>query len=117
MLIEKALAADPREEKLPQWAREKLRDLRWAAQDAAKLLSELKLGAEASPFYLEKYSVGSPKFYLPKHSRFMFENGSNKLEICDQQQSPRLKIYAHDGALILHPVASNVVELECELRR
>lgn len=71
--INKAAEVDPREEKLPAWARDKLETLRRATADAVAELRDLKGSAEPTDFWIESRDDGS-RFYLPPRSQICWGN-------------------------------------------
>lgn len=65
--IDDALEVDPREAKLPVWARDKLRIMRAATTEARGNLAALRDGAEPGPFWFEHWDPQrrGERFYLP----------------------------------------------------
>jgi hypothetical protein len=111
-----ALETDPREERLPVWARDKMTTLRHFAKQATEELTALKQGTKLSEFWLENWNDSQDRFYLPEHCRLMFRDAHTQLDLGKRtdQSKGRLTIYSLHGGLIVRPDASNVVTLESE---
>lgn len=107
-----AMEADPREDKLPRWAVEKLQTLRHVTQGYADEIKGLTGKTVKSSFYLERF--GSPdRFYLPQGQRLIFEDAHSRIEITGRYgEKGRLTIYSLENSLIVLPSASNVITVE-----
>lgn len=109
--VDRALEVDPREDKLPVWAKEKLTTLRRAATEARNELGNLRGGTEPGRFWLEDWNHGQ-RFYLPKNAgRLMYgdPHTGSELEFSISSQSPEgwLSITGH--GVIVAPWVSNVL--------
>jgi hypothetical protein len=120
--VERALEVDPREEKLPVWARDKLEMMRRATNESRKTLHDFMQGSEPGPFWLEPWSgvENQRRFYLPKNvGRLMFGDPNHPDEeftISDGRgnswgKDNHLTIVGRNGLSVL-PNASNVIQLK-----
>lgn len=113
--IDKALSEDPRESKLPAWAREKLTDMRRATTESVAQLSALKAGTERGPFWLDPWDrIG--RFYLPRSGgRLVFgdPDGKMSLDLSARIDSNDhwLDINSNGAGVIATPHASNVLRV------
>lgn len=123
--VEQALAVDPREEKLPAWARDKLAMMRRATNESRTTLHDLMEGSEPGPFWLEPWSgPDNPRrFYLPKYAgRLMFGDPTKTDEdftISDGRGNSwglenHLTITGRDRLAVL-PNSSNVIQLSADV--
>ena len=115
MFIHKAIHPDPREDKLPVWAREAISGLRRCAMDAMTELAHLKSGTVPSPFYLQAWD-GDGRYYLPRESGRLMFSGEDREPLqllLPQQESDKgwLTISGGTHGLIIKPVASNVLKV------
>ena len=119
--VERALEVDPREEKLPVWARDKLDMMRRATNESRKALHDFMGGSEPGPFWLEPWSGAENRrrFYLPTSAgRLMFGDPAKTEEdftISDGRgnswgKENHLTIVGRDTLAVL-PNASNVIQL------
>jgi hypothetical protein len=116
MYTQSAMEVDPREDKLPKWAVEKLHTLRLVAQGYADEIKGLTGKTEKSAFYLERF--GSPdRFYLPQGQRLIFEEAHSRIEITARYgEKGKLTVYSLENSLLVRPSASNVITVESEQR-
>lgn len=110
--VDKAIEEDPRESKLPAWARDKLQTMRRATTEARAELHALKNGTEPGPFWLEGWGDGR-KFYLPRAGgRLMFKSGETSLQLTcgyNGHDEEWLNINGCSDGLIAAPHSSNVL--------
>ena len=110
----KALEIDPREDRLPAWARDKLSTMRRAASEAAAELAALKTGTEPASFWLQSWD-DEKRFYLPKNSgRVMFGQGETELQLSENFGGGGgyvgwLSVSGGPGGIVVAPHSSNVV--------
>lgn len=119
--VDRALEVDPREEKLPVWARDKLETMRRATNESRKTLHDFMTGSEPGPFWIEPWSgvETQRRFYLPSHvGRLMFGDPTKPDEefmISDGKgnswgKENLLTISGRNG-LAVFPNASNMIQL------
>lgn len=119
--VERALEIDPREEKLPVWARDKLAAMRRATNETRNLLHEYMAGSEPGPFWFAPWTGDeSKRFYLPKAAgRLMYGNPTEPDEqftLSDGQGNSwgaenTLTIVGRSGLAVM-PNCSNVVQIK-----
>ena len=121
--MRRAIDPDPREEKLPKWAQEKLSSLRQKVKETRHALNQ-ELYSGISP---DEPSVGvgmdvetsHPAKLYPKHERVKFRFGKgigNYIEcnmVNDIHFGKRLVVRGGDMVTI-HPEASNTVSIKME---
>lgn len=78
--IDQAAEVDPREDKLPAWARDKLTTLRRAATDALSELRDIKEGREPTEFWIESHDDDS-RFYLPPRSQICWGDPAGEARV------------------------------------
>jgi len=76
--IDRALAVDPREGKLPRWAYDKLDTLRRAATEARAELDALKSGTKPAEFYIQDHE-NNGRFYLPRRCCLKVDLGEGRI--------------------------------------
>ncbi|ASZ74369.1 hypothetical protein SEA_KINGBOB_55 [Arthrobacter phage KingBob] len=106
---------DPRIEKLPRWARDKLRwlqqDLDEARTERDKLRSK-QLGEPESPVYINNYREGVDTM-LPKYGTVVFRVGPHERDVIRARinhNTGRLDLNGERQLMVL-PVASNAAEV------
>lgn len=110
--IEQASASDPREAKLPAWARDKLDTLRRATSEAVTELSQLRGSTEPGPFWLDNWHNEGNRFYLPRAAgqlHFASAGGDLGLTNSGGQSPDGYLMIAGSGEIVVRPWASNVV--------
>jgi hypothetical protein len=115
--LDQAIEIDPREEKLPAWARDKLKTMRRAATEACKELSDLRGGSPPGPLWLSDWD-GGKRFYLPAYAGQLCYGDPNAEheELSLQAGHPQISkdhliITARNMVLTVRPHCSNVVML------
>lgn len=109
--VDRALEADPREVKLPAWAKSKLSDMRRATLDATRALDNLMAGTEPSSFWLESWE-DNKRFYLPQFAGcLMFKSAGTELQLLAGTNGMEgwLNISGSASGIIAAPRASNVL--------
>jgi hypothetical protein len=110
--IAKAFEVDPREDKLPRWAQEKMATLRRATLDAVSAYDELREGTRRSSFYIWDHD-DQKRFYLPDRASLVFGDGdrSHNLGLYDggYNGDPGWLRVSGDGEIMVKPQAANVV--------
>lgn len=100
-----ALEIDPREAKLPAWAREKLKTMRSATTESRDELRALKEGTTPAPFWIENITerpTNPRRFYLPAGCRIKWNpdqsNGAELEEALEIANSTD-RTHVRDGLL------------------
>lgn len=110
------LQPDAREEKLPLWLQQTLRQLRSIVERKERELHALKEGTEPTRFWIEDWA-DRQRFYLPRHyGRLCFDAGGTMLYISEGTNG-RSKLHLEiNGARALRvaPWAENLVTIEGE---
>jgi hypothetical protein len=109
---------DPREARLPKWAQEELRALRYRLTVELQAIEELKGNNPDSDTFLIDY--GRKDSPLPRGSRIGYH-----LEPDDGQVRQQIQVYVESGKLrvqgdysiVVRPVASNCLTIEMERYR
>jgi hypothetical protein len=104
---------DPREENLPKWVQENLNSLRLRVSSLEETVKDMESGTTANNFWFESLDGG--KYYMPKHSRLMFSQGSrhSTIDIGFRESWPGLYLNGYES-LIIKPSAANSCYIKSE---
>jgi hypothetical protein len=110
VFVDRALEVDPREAKLPVWAKDKLDDMRRATIDATKALDLLMHGTEPSAFWLESRE-NNKRFYLPRNiGQLKFQSGDSVITLMEGRNNMTDWLWVQgDSSILVAPSSSNVV--------
>lgn len=105
--------ADPREDKLPRWAQENLKFLRYRVESLENRLDEISSCTSKSNFWYE--DVDFRKYYIPANSRIMFSDGTMNgvIDISYRDGWPGIYLNGH-GPLTVKPAAANACYVKSE---
>lgn len=106
---------DPREARLPKWAQEELRALRYRLTVELKVIEELKGNNPDSDTFLIDY--GRKDTPLPEGARVGYhlepDNGRSRHQIQVYTEHGKLRVQG-DYSIVVKPIASNCLTIEME---